>query len=134
MLSHMMRPRGALDLLWGCWLALGACAASAPPQPREFAPAEASSLPSVPSSTPPTSPAAPLSAPAPVATGCTSDDQCQIVDDMCGGCRCVALAASDVAAKCPTAPVQCFVAPCLGRHAVCRLGECRAVRTSSADR
>jgi hypothetical protein len=58
------------------------------------------------------------------AVGCSSDSDCRAVDVYCGGCQCMALAASAPAPTCPGSEVQCFAQPCRGQRAVCKAGAC----------
>jgi hypothetical protein len=58
------------------------------------------------------------------AVGCSSDADCQALDMYCGGCECVALAASASPPTCPGEEVQCFAQPCRGQRAVCKAGAC----------
>jgi hypothetical protein len=60
----------------------------------------------------------------PPAPHCTTDADCRLFSDYCGGCACRALdrAASDP--KCGATIVQCFADPCQGKQAVCAAGAC----------
>jgi hypothetical protein len=60
---------------------------------------------------------------------CTSDSECNLVDDYCGGCNCLALPPGGTAPTCSD-PVQCFAEPCLNRVARCVDGTCTAATSS----
>jgi hypothetical protein len=49
-----------------------------------------------------------------------------LFDDNCEGCRCQALAAGAPDPVCRATHVECFVAPCRGKRALCRTGQCSA--------
>jgi hypothetical protein len=60
----------------------------------------------------------------PVAAECQVDADCQLADDYCGGCNCIALGPSESAPVCKD-PVQCFAQPCgFGQTAACVGGQC----------
>src|SRR5206468_9592221 len=54
---------------------------------------------------------------------CKTDTDCQLVDDYCGGCHCLALAPGEKAPTC-TDPVQCLAEPCRLKTAACSNGNC----------
>jgi hypothetical protein len=56
-------------------------------------------------------------------TQCSTDADCQLVDDYCGGCACDALTIWQSPSSC-TNPVQCFREPCGGLTAHCVSGTC----------
>jgi hypothetical protein len=57
---------------------------------------------------------------------CTSDADCRLFDNYCGGCACDALLVNSPDPFCSTPPVQCFRQPCGGMTAVCSAGVCTA--------
>ncbi|SRR5258706_11640748 len=61
----------------------------------------------------------------PAAGECTTDADCHLEDNYCGGCNCLALANGEAAPTC-TNPVQCFAAPCAVTSGVaaCVNGQC----------
>ena len=61
---------------------------------------------------------------------CSSDSDCRLEDNYCGGCNCLALATNESGPTC-SEPVQCFAAPCqvTSDTAACVDGQC--VRQSS---
>ena len=60
----------------------------------------------------------------PVPSECTSDADCHLEDNYCGGCNCLALASGETGPTC-TDPVQCFAQPCgFGQTAACVGGQC----------
>ncbi len=63
----------------------------------------------------------------PLPAECTTDADCHLEDNYCGGCYCVALANGESAPSC-TDPVQCFAAPCSVSDSVaaCVDGQCVA--------
>jgi hypothetical protein len=82
------------------------------------------SVPAAPSAPPASS--APQMAPDVAAISCSSDGDCELVDDYCGSCRCLALVHGAQPPACTGARVQCFIAPCRGKRAVCQSHTCRA--------
>lgn len=56
---------------------------------------------------------------------CTTDSDCHLEDNYCGGCACNALPTGQHAASC-TNPVMCFREPCGGMTAACVSGSCIA--------
>lgn len=55
---------------------------------------------------------------------CTTDADCRLEDNYCGGCDCLALSSNESGPTC-TDPVQCFAQPCgFGQVAACVAGEC----------
>jgi hypothetical protein len=54
---------------------------------------------------------------------CVSDADCQLVDNYCGGCECLALATWASPPSC-TDPVMCTVQPCGGKTATCVSNHC----------
>jgi hypothetical protein len=56
---------------------------------------------------------------------CTTDADCRLADDYCGGCNCLALSPGEKAPTCAD-PVQCLIAPCLNKTAACVAGHCVA--------
>jgi hypothetical protein len=63
---------------------------------------------------------------------CTQDSECTLHDYYCEGCNCLALPAGAKPPKCTGTIVQCFVAPCLNKHAACVNGECVVVANGTA--
>ena len=63
---------------------------------------------------------------------CTQDSDCKLVDYYCDGCNCLALPTKTKPPKCNGTIVQCFVAPCLNKHAACTNGECVVVADGAA--
>jgi len=63
----------------------------------------------------------------PVAGGgaCTTDADCHLVANYCGGCNCDALAPGEKD-TCTGEVVQCFADPCLTKTAACVSGQCVA--------
>ncbi|MCZ7680626.1 MAG: hypothetical protein M5U28_18405 [Sandaracinaceae bacterium] len=61
----------------------------------------------------------------PIPAECTSDGDCRLEDNYCGGCHCLALAEGESGPTC-TDPVQCFAAPCAvtSGSAACVDGQC----------
>ena len=58
---------------------------------------------------------------------CTSDSDCRLFDDYCGGCNCRALSQTAPKPSCKGKQlVACFVAPCLGSSPACVEGQCTA--------
>jgi hypothetical protein len=57
---------------------------------------------------------------------CTTNADCRVVSDYCGGCNCRALAPGQKLPACSGAEVQCLIAPCDGKAAVCQSGKCVA--------
>jgi hypothetical protein len=57
---------------------------------------------------------------------CTSDSDCALVDDYCGGCNCLAVSDPADAPVCSD-PFNCFAAPCEGKSAACMNGTCTVV-------
>jgi hypothetical protein len=57
---------------------------------------------------------------------CSSDAHCAVASDTCATCACHALSlnAEEQLPACSGDGVQCFVDPCLNRHAVCQSGQC----------
>jgi hypothetical protein len=55
---------------------------------------------------------------------CTTDADCKLADDYCGGCNCVAY--STTPPKTCADPVACFAQPCLNKVAACVSGACVA--------
>ncbi len=57
---------------------------------------------------------------------CTKDADCRLYDDYCGGCNCRAVPANiAVDPACgQSGMVQCLVAPCANKQAVCASGHC----------
>lgn len=64
-------------------------------------------------------------------TSCKQDADCEAVDDMCGMCRCLALAKGSPRPACQEAKVQCIMAPCRGKRPVCKAGNCALIDASS---
>lgn len=62
----------------------------------------------------------------PARASCTTDSDCRLVSDYCGGCACRSLATAEPDPTCKGTVVQCFVDPCRGRLAVCQSGTCAA--------
>ena len=54
---------------------------------------------------------------------CNSAADCRLVDDYCGGCNCLSLTEDEQPPRCQD-PVQCLIAPCENRVAVCSNGRC----------
>ncbi|MFO0724237.1 MAG: hypothetical protein U1E65_10670 [Myxococcota bacterium] len=67
-----------------------------------------------------------------VAAKCTADADCKAVASYCHGCACLALGASDEAPACDEPPVNCLVAPCQGRKAICKEGVCAVIGSAGA--
>ena len=63
--------------------------------------------------------------------GCQADADCAAVDDMCGMCRCLALAKDSEPPACQGDKVQCIMAPCRGKRPVCTGGTCSLIDASS---
>jgi len=84
-------------------------------------------VPSVDGSTPPPQPSAASAA----STSCKADADCQAFDDMCGACRCLPLSKGAAPPACQEAKVQCVMAPCRGKRAVCKSGTCGLLDASS---
>lgn len=59
---------------------------------------------------------------------CSTDSDCRLEDNYCGGCSCLALATGESGPTCSN-PVACFAAPCAvsGNVAACVNGQCTAV-------
>jgi hypothetical protein len=58
---------------------------------------------------------------------CAQDSDCKLHDYYCDGCNCLALPVGAKPPKCNGTIVQCFVAPCLNKHAACVNGDCVVV-------
>jgi hypothetical protein len=54
---------------------------------------------------------------------CSTDSDCRLVSDYCGGCSCLALGPTQSDPTCAQ-PVACFRDPCGGEAAVCVGGVC----------
>jgi hypothetical protein len=80
----------------------------------------------VPQQQPPSQPSA-----ATPKVGCQADTDCAAIDDMCGMCRCLALAKDAEAPACQGTKVQCIMAPCRGKRPVCAGGTCSLIDASS---
>ena len=65
---------------------------------------------------------------------CSQDSDCKLHDYYCDGCNCLALPVGAKPPKCTGTIVQCFVAPCLNKHAACRNGECVVVADGTASK
>lgn len=65
---------------------------------------------------------------------CSQDSDCQLHDDYCDGCNCLALPVGVKPPKCNGTIVQCFVAPCLNKHAACVNGDCVVVTNGAASK
>jgi hypothetical protein len=63
---------------------------------------------------------------APGPTGCTTDADCTLIDDYCGGCNCDALPKGSPQPVCSGTMVNCLVAPCQGKTAACVNSACAA--------
>jgi len=63
---------------------------------------------------------------------CTTDADCHLEDNYCGGCNCIALATNEQGPTCSN-PVNCFAAPCAvtSNVAACVKGQCTAVAPPS---
>ena len=57
--------------------------------------------------------------PPPPAVDCTTDADCHLAADYCGGCDCRALGSKVGLPACQAAPVACFAYPCMQKTAVC---------------
>ena len=55
---------------------------------------------------------------------CTTNGDCRLFDDYCGGCNCRALSRDQPNPTCATNPVACVVQPCLNKMAACVAGRC----------
>lgn len=65
---------------------------------------------------------------------CTQDSDCKLHDYYCDGCNCLALPVKVKPPKCNGTIVQCFVAPCLNKHAACMNGDCVVVADGAASK
>ena len=65
---------------------------------------------------------------------CSQDSECQLHDYYCDGCNCLALPVGAKPPKCNGTIVQCFVAPCLNKHAACVNGDCVVVANGAAPK
>ena len=65
---------------------------------------------------------------------CSQDSDCKLHDYYCDGCNCLALRVGAKPPKCNGTIVQCFVAPCLNKHAACVNGDCVVVPDGAASR
>jgi hypothetical protein len=54
---------------------------------------------------------------------CTSNQDCRLEANYCGGCHCMALRTDESGLRCKD-PVACLRNPCDGSKAVCKLGKC----------
>jgi hypothetical protein len=61
---------------------------------------------------------------------CSSDEECRLEDNYCGGCNCLALDDSESGPTCRD-PVQCFAAPCAVQTGVAACVDGQCVVTSS---
>ena len=84
---------------------------------------------SAPQMQPPSTPSQPMAATP--NTSCKADSDCEAIDDMCGMCRCLALAKGSPRPACQEPKVQCVMAPCRGKRAVCKSGTCAILDASS---
>jgi len=66
-----------------------------------------------------------IACPAPGA--CTSDADCSVHADYCGGCNC--RVTGETVPACTGPQVECFADPCLGTTAACANGTCTKVKT-----
>ena len=57
---------------------------------------------------------------------CRDDSDCTLMDDYCTGCDCRALGPKGTLAACSGSGVQCLVAPCANKVALCKEGQCVA--------
>ncbi|MCB9555162.1 MAG: hypothetical protein H6707_03590 [Deltaproteobacteria bacterium] len=62
---------------------------------------------------------------------CTTDADCKLFSNYCGGCNCDALKASDPFPSCPNPPVNCFVDPCMQKVAKCNSKRCIVASSST---
>jgi len=58
---------------------------------------------------------------------CSQDSDCKLHNYYCDGCNCLALPVGVNPPKCNGTIVQCFIAPCLNKHAACVNGDCVVV-------
>jgi hypothetical protein len=65
---------------------------------------------------------------------CSQDSDCKLHDYYCDGCNCLALPVGAKPPKCSGTIVQCFVAPCLNKHAACVNGDCVVVPDGAASK
>ncbi len=63
---------------------------------------------------------------------CTTDADCRLFDNYCGGCACNALASSEPDPKCDGTLVKCFAEPCGGKAAACVNGTCQVADAAPA--
>src|SRR5258706_11152511 len=71
--------------------------------------------------------AIPLPPAANAPAACTTDSDCRLFDDYCGGCNCRAVGATQAIPSCKgKTSVACFVAPCRELSPVCLEGTCTA--------
>jgi hypothetical protein len=60
----------------------------------------------------------------PAAPRCSTDADCRLYSDYCGGCACRALDKTAADPACSGTTVQCLMDPCRGKSAVCAAGAC----------
>lgn len=81
---------------------------------------------------PPSTTAQPRMAPDVAAISCSNQSDCELADDYCGSCRCLSLMHGAQPPACTGARVQCLVAPCRGKRAVCQNHTCMALDSGAA--
>ncbi|MET0386645.1 MAG: hypothetical protein ABW321_11830 [Polyangiales bacterium] len=100
----------------------GQRAPASKPDSGASAPSEAPSTPSSPDAGTPAQ--APTTPPVRAAGSCTSHAECKLYDDMCGSCRCLAFRTDEQPPECTQNKVECVVAPCRNKRAMCVTGKC----------